>query len=364
MSRFLTVQALIIGAGPAGIAAALGLQKLGISVALVDRESSKAEKFGEHLSPEAMAYLKRLDVLECVKQCHHLPCPGIQSAWGEEKISNHDYLLNPYGYGWNLLRRSFDTVLLKEATRRGVQVFLNTRVTSFSNNRNNWVVKLAQNSENITIQANFLVDATGRRAWLARKLHYRPIIYDQLIGVVGFIEQRSSNEPESSWLFLEACEEGWWYSAPLPDGQTVAAYMTDADLYRNKKLPPQVCWLRCLQDSIYTKDRLDDGKHLSAVYIRPAWSQMLKIPAEDHWIAVGDAAMSYDPLSSQGISKGLQWGIHMADIVKKRLEGDALALQIYLQKIQETFNQYLHTRREYYRMEKRWPLSVFWKRRQ
>lgn len=134
MGRYLTTQVLVVGAGPAGIATALGLKDLGINVALVDLESPETKKFGEHLTPDAIPYLERLDILGSVKKCQHLKCTGIDSAWGSKNLLNQDYLFNPYGNGFNLSRGSFDAVLLEEADRRGIQVFLNTRVSNLINN--------------------------------------------------------------------------------------------------------------------------------------------------------------------------------------------------------------------------------------
>ena len=115
--------------------------------------------------------------------------------------------------------------------------------------------------------------------------------------------------------------------------------------------------------SVFTKDRLSGAQQSVKVHVRPAWSQILSNLVGSRWVAVGDAAMSYDPLSSQGLSKGLQWGIRVAESVRKRLEGDRYILQIYQQEIQETFRQYLKTQRQYYQMETRWSSAKFWRRR-
>jgi hypothetical protein len=41
------------------------------------------------------------------------------------------------------------------------------------------------------------------------------------------------------------------------------------------------------------------------LHVRTARTQRLDQPTGEGWLAVGDAAMSFDPLSSEGISKGL-----------------------------------------------------------
>ncbi len=43
-------------------------------------------------------------------------------------------------------------------------------------------------------------------------------------------------------LLLEAAEEGWWYSVPLPDGALLVVYMTDLDSIARSGLPRSVFW--------------------------------------------------------------------------------------------------------------------------
>ena len=81
-------------------------------------------------------------------------------------------------------------------------------------------------------------------------------------------------------------------------------------------------------------------------------------------LAVGDAAMSFDPLSSDGISKGLEWGRKAAALAAAFCRGDRLAAPAYRQALNEVFSDYLATRHRYYTAERRWPQAPFWRRRQ
>jgi flavin-dependent dehydrogenase len=81
------------------------------------------------------------------------------------------------------------------------------------------------------------------------------------------------------------------------------------------------------------------------------------------WLLAGDAAMTWDPLSGQGICKALESGMRGADAVARALDGDASRLQEYALWTDTRFREYLETRSKYYRAEQRWPGSVFWRRR-
>ena len=76
-----------------------------------------------------------------------------------------------------------------------------------------------------------LVDATGRKAMLASRLGGKADVADRLIGAVSF----SENSEIAQWTLVEAVEDGWWYSVPLPGAGMVFAYMTDSDLWMDRK---------------------------------------------------------------------------------------------------------------------------------
>jgi flavin-dependent dehydrogenase len=87
------------------------------------------------------------------------------------------------------------------------------------------------------------------------------------------------------------------------------------------------------------------------------------ITTGDGWICCGDAAQTYDPLSSFGIAGALRDGIDAAQTILRGLDGDASALAERDVKRRHDFAGYLRTQHRYYRAEGRWPDSPFWKRR-
>jgi flavin-dependent dehydrogenase len=79
---------------------------------------------------------------------------------------------------------------------------------------------------------------------------------------------------------------------------------------------------------------------------------------------VGDAASTFDPLSSQGILKALRSGIFAAyaagDLLAK--EDDA-GMHRYRAFVEREFEGFLRARARYYADEARWPEREFWRRR-
>jgi hypothetical protein len=78
--------------------------------------------------------------------------------------------------------------------------------------------------------ARFAVDATGRAAVLARSQHLRSVNRDRLVGCFVHFEDA---EDDGEGLMIETFQDGWWYSAGLPEGRRVIACMSDADVMRS-----------------------------------------------------------------------------------------------------------------------------------
>jgi flavin-dependent dehydrogenase len=209
-----------------------------------------------------------------------------------------------------------------------------------------------------------VIDATGAGAAFGRRFaDARTVASDRLTGFVRFFRQPASPDPRT---LVEAFADGWWYTAPLPDGGRVTACMTDSDLARGLRVDEPAAWDSLLAATAPRVSAAMAGATAhGAPVVRAARSRRLLPPAGDGWIAVGDAASAFDPLSSQGILKALRSGIFAAyaagDLLSK---GDDAGMKRYPLFISREFAAYLRAREQYYAEERRWPESEFWRRRQ
>ncbi|MDQ3913117.1 MAG: tryptophan 7-halogenase, partial [Actinomycetota bacterium] len=93
-------------------------------------------------------------------------------------------------------------------------------------------------------------------------------------------------------------------------------------------------------------------------------SYRMDLVTGNNWLAAGDAALAFDPLSSQGIYHALRSGLLAARAIEDCQAGDQTALGEYSWETQRRFDRYLRMRAEYYSQERRWSCSAFWQRRQ
>jgi flavin-dependent dehydrogenase len=360
--------ALVVGGGPAGAAAALMLTKLGWSVCLVD-VGGQSIKIGESLPPAATPFLRDLGLWDSFLDEGHLPCYGNVSAWGSDELAQTDFIFDPNGIGWHLDRTRFDAFLRNAARDAGTEVIAPGRVQSWEwlPDRATWLVSVQYQAERDSVRVRWLIDATGRGALVARRNGARSNRSDKLVSFYAFLSSsdfRRAGDRDSRTL-IEATPEGWWYSAPLPGGDHVVSFHTDSDIGVHLSLLNRERFLSALGATRHLAPwlplsayRLHNGPFRTSAATR--WLSTFLGQA---WLAVGDASLTFDPLSSQGILHALYSGTNAARTLDSHYRGDSGAVHAYHKMLEKVFSIYLHNRAAYYAMETRWQDQVFWQRR-
>jgi flavin-dependent dehydrogenase len=354
------VDVLILGAGPAGAAAALTLRQLGHTVALVEASAGPRPRLGETLPAKALVLLERLGVATAFQQQGHLPVQAIRSAWGGPELHDHLAMFNPHGHGWHLDRVRFDTMLRDAAKEHGAIFWPHTRVTAFQRQTEYWQVACHSANGTTTVHARYLIDATGRSGYLARRVGRRVPALDCLVGVARRYPMTADNhEP---WTLIEAVRDGWWYTAPLPNQECLAVFMTDADL-----LPPrqelEQYWPRWLATACHTHARIGGAMPKPEWQMQPAVSCYTAHEPTAGWLAIGDAALACDPLAGRGLATALETALAAAHALHGALVQAPHATQRYAHALETRWQDYQRQRMAVYAIETRWGDAPFWKRR-
>ncbi len=356
----------VIGGGPTGTGLTIALANAGRSVVVLERSFYDHVRIGETLPPRSRVLFRKLGVWDRFIKEGHAPSPAILSAWGQDDLYENHFIFNPYGHGWHIDRRRFDKMLALVAEEAGASVRRGARVTScLPLTSGGWEVEFTLNDARRRLRASFLVDATGRASVVARSQRSKRIFYDRLIGLVGFFSTHLPGEETDYKTLVEAAEEGWWYSAGLPNSQMVVAYMTDADLIPKGSGRMIQHWRKQLEQAPYTRSRVsDDGVPEAGLRPVAANSYRMDRITGTNWLAVGDAATAFDPLSSRGIYNALESGLQAARAIERYQFSDQEALDEYELWSQRIFKEYLRMWAIYYGRETRWSSSTFWHRRQ
>lgn len=361
------VRVAIVGGGPAGCATALRLRQLGVEdVLLIEAGQYQRERVGESVPPDFRRVLATLGLLESFPADAHATCLGSRSAWGTATLGYNDFIVDPHGPGWHLDRSEFERWLAQQVVARGVQLSTNTRfrdvVPTTGPGR---VLSVERDSHSFQVAADFVVDAGGVQALLGSRLGARRQCDDQMLVAAAFVDLDPNTVPMDRLTLLEAVEDGWWYAAQLRSGRAIIAFSSDLDVFRAREIDQTSGWLAAAAATQHIAEltRSARWRHDRPIRLLAA-SSLLEPCVGSDWLAVGDAASSFDPISAQGLHKAFVQGLAAADAITTALQGDASVLLQYGQMVRSRYAQYWQQRRYFYALEQRWPGSPFWQRRQ
>ena len=214
------------------------------------------------------------------------------------------------------------------------------------------------------LRCDWLIDATGRRAAVARRVGAVRLRDDVLVAFYARFRATGGADRDSRTA-VESAPDGWWYTALVPSGERVVAFLTDADLVDHAEMLSTAGFAERLGASWYIRGVLAAHGYEAVGPLRGADASTARLDpvADVGWVAVGDAAVSFDPLSSQGILTALFTGLRAGQAVHHALAGDPAELDGYVRRVDEIDRAYRRHREACYAAESRWLDRPFWRRR-
>ncbi|MFF8280719.1 NAD(P)/FAD-dependent oxidoreductase, partial [Streptomyces lateritius] len=225
-----------------------------------------------------------------------------------------------------------------------------------------------------TVCCRWVIDATGRAAAIAVRCGARRRVLDRLTALHAPLEADPGDTDRRS--LVESDEDGWWYTAPQPSGGRLVAYFTDTDLpaapYTARHFHRRMLATRHV--SRWARRHEPTPTPLAAPRRAAAHTAHLDRVYGDGWTAAGDAAVAFDPLSSQGVLTALYTGLSAGRAVDAHLgrlrcgpgrvhDGEDSALAAYAHKVTAARTAYLRGHRFIHAQETRWIHRSFWARR-
>jgi geranylgeranyl reductase family protein len=310
---------LVVGAGPAGSAAAAWSARAGLDTLIVDAAAFPRDKAcGDGLTPRAVAEMHRLGMAD----------------WLRQRPANLGLRASGFGRTWHLpwpggsmprtgsaaARTELDDALLSVACDSGARFLPEAKVVAVTVAGSSPSVTVARTGGAATVRFRRAVIADGARSPVGRLLGrqwHRDTVYG--IAARAYADSPLSDDPWiSSHLELRGAQHellsGYGWVFPLGGGRVNIGVGTLASSSR----PADVNLHRLLQQ--YFDLRRDEWQFPG----RPRRVRSALLPmggavsgvAGRNWMLVGDAAGCVNPLNGEGIDYGLETGrlaaLHLA----------------------------------------------------
>ena len=209
-------------------------------------------------------------------------CLGIVRSGPKGEV-REDFISQPGGRGFVVDRTMFDNALRELARHDGVCIKV-ARVRSIAVRNFGFEVTLTGKGHSETILAANVIDASGRGAVIARRLGGKRQIFSRLAA-----RRAECAFTPSSWLRYEPSDTGWSYNLSGPAGR-------------------QEAWEVAPHRTQTVRER---------AHVVDASASVLVPAAGAGWIAIGDAAAAFDPISSQGLAHAVGSALAVAGILRQ-----------------------------------------------
>ncbi|MEL6897952.1 MAG: NAD(P)/FAD-dependent oxidoreductase, partial [Planctomycetota bacterium] len=316
----------VIGAGPAGGAAAAITAEGGLSTLLVERDRVPRFHVGESLMPECYWPLQRLGLNERVRNAGWQIKKSVQFVTGTGKTSDpfffrkHDE--RECSDTWQVERSEFDKMLFDRAAEMGADTRDETRLADVhfdEDNRATGVTLKTGDGEKHHISSRVVIDATGQQSFIANKLKLKVVNPDlKKSAIWGYWKnaRRDEGDNEGATIILQTADKNaWFWFIPQSRGITSVGCVGDRDYLLKGRGTTAEVYAEELANCPGLKDRLMDATQVGGLRATKEFSYTTTQHAGSGWVLVGDAFGFIDPIYSSGVYFALEMGVKAGDAV-------------------------------------------------
>ncbi len=329
----------VIGGGPAGSTVSTLMAQQGLKVQLFERERFPRFHIGESLIPETYWVLKRLGMLEKMRNSPFVKKHSVQFVNANGKLSAPFYFWDnkPHegSQTWQVVRSEFDHMMLQNAREHGVEVEEGVQVTDvlFEGQRASGIKIRDAGGSIREVPAQVVVDASGQSGLLQHKFKLRvwdPTLNKGAIWTYWEGAYRDSGRDEGATMVIQTSNrQGWFWYIPLhTDRVSVGVVAPFEYLFKGRNNHEQT-YQEEVERCAAVKERIGGGRRITGYFATRDYSYRATQVSGDGWVLVGDAFAFLDPLYSSGVLLALRSGEMAADAIVEGLKsGDVSAAQL------------------------------------
>lgn len=294
MSESLHVDCLVIGAGPAGSAAAIDMAREGLKVLVIDRGEFPRFRIGESFLPRTKRALRRLGVLDRCMALPHARKVGVEISMGDRRYGSRTYFFrDTIGDGekdaFNMARIHLDMMMVDAARDAGADVRTSCALRSIQSHGDTGIIA---DTDAGVVHAKWMIDASGQASALGREFGTRR--YHSFLRNVAYFDHfegviRPSGNA-AGCFGLTVMDEGWFWLIPLDDQRTSVGFVAREPLHRTLDVPPEDRFWWAVERTPIMAERMANARGPSTNRVIADFTYRCDPFAGPGFFLVGDAA--------------------------------------------------------------------------
>lgn len=318
---------LVIGAGPAGTAAAAIVRRAGHSVRIVEAKRFPRFVIGESLLPHCMDILHEADLLDAVRARGYQVKNGALFLRGDQRCDFQfsEQHTRGWTWTWQVPRADFDDTLAQRVVEMGVPIHWRHEVIDASFRDGPSLVIRDAEEHCVTVRPRFVIDASGYGRVLPRLLDLElPSVLPPRTAL--FTHVRGDHRPPGLeegriWICLHP-QGAWLWVIPFSNGVTSVGAVASPEFFEKYPANPTERLREIIAGDRAAGQRLRDAAFLWEPQKLSGYSAAVKRLHGPGYCLVGNATEFLDPVFSSGVTLALDSGARAAKLVVRQLAGE------------------------------------------
>ena len=325
---------IVVGAGPAGSAAAHYLAHAGYDVILVDKSKFPRDKIcGDFVSPVAQNELSRLGITSTPEFKKSNPISKASVYLDGKKLISRPVpkVQDLPRYGRVIPRIILDKLLLDSACKEGAIFLEGLKAVGMQTKRKGVELQVEGPSGKRILKTRLLIGADGSNSTIAKLVRgHPPSSADRIIAIRGYFEDVEGSPNQADLHFNKESFPGYCWLFPTGENQAnVGVGMVLDTIPSGNRLNELLNQL--IKNDLALHKRLRNAKLVGQIRGWPLTTYNANQPLVDNRVMlVGDAAGLVNPLNGEGIQYALLSGRWASEVAISCLIANDLSKEALL----------------------------------